>query len=70
MVVASVSRRHLLIHFFNLLNGYYFSYLFQAYTNELENKVSRLEEENERLKKQKVDFSLFIILHMLYLLKA
>lgn len=26
----------------------------QAYTNELENKVSRLEEENERLKKQKV----------------
>ncbi|XP_039129606.1 ABSCISIC ACID-INSENSITIVE 5-like protein 2 isoform X1 [Dioscorea cayenensis subsp. rotundata] len=25
----------------------------QAYTNELENKVSRLEEENERLKKQK-----------------
>lgn len=28
--------------------------LLQAYTNELENKVSRLEEENERLKKQKV----------------
>ncbi|MQL95265.1 hypothetical protein Taro_027934 [Colocasia esculenta] len=28
----------------------------QAYTNELENKVSRLEEENERLKKQKVNF--------------
>jgi hypothetical protein len=26
----------------------------QAYTNELENKVSRLEEENERLKKQQV----------------
>jgi hypothetical protein len=26
----------------------------QAYTNELENKVSRLEEENDRLKKQKV----------------
>jgi hypothetical protein len=26
----------------------------QAYTNELENKVSRLEEENEKLKKQKV----------------
>ncbi|KAJ1686717.1 hypothetical protein LUZ63_018107 [Rhynchospora breviuscula] len=26
----------------------------QAYTNELENKVSRLEDENERLKKQKV----------------
>jgi hypothetical protein len=26
----------------------------QAYTNELENKVSRLEEENERLKRQKV----------------
>ncbi|ONK55461.1 uncharacterized protein A4U43_UnF2850 [Asparagus officinalis] len=25
----------------------------QAYTNELENKVSRLEEENERLRKQK-----------------
>nr|GMC79259.1 ABSCISIC ACID-INSENSITIVE 5-like protein 2 [Ipomoea batatas]GMC81902.1 ABSCISIC ACID-INSENSITIVE 5-like protein 2 [Ipomoea batatas] len=28
----------------------------QAYTHELENKVSRLEEENERLKKQKVCF--------------
>ncbi|KAL2581524.1 hypothetical protein AAZV13_15G189100 [Glycine max] len=28
----------------------------QAYTNELENKVSRLEEENERLRKQKVRF--------------
>ncbi|XP_010247608.1 PREDICTED: ABSCISIC ACID-INSENSITIVE 5-like protein 2 isoform X2 [Nelumbo nucifera] len=27
----------------------------QAYTNELENKVSRLEEENERLKKQKIE---------------
>ena len=26
----------------------------QAYTNELENKVSRLEEENERLRKRKV----------------
>lgn len=26
----------------------------QAYTNELENKVSRLEEENERLRRQKV----------------
>jgi hypothetical protein len=26
----------------------------QAYTNELENKVHRLEEENDRLKKQKV----------------
>ncbi|KAF8364802.1 hypothetical protein HHK36_019587 [Tetracentron sinense] len=30
----------------------------QAYTNELENKVSRLEAENERLKKQKVGFYL------------
>jgi hypothetical protein len=29
-------------------------YLQQAYTNELENKVSLLEEENERLKRQKV----------------
>ncbi|ERM99009.1 hypothetical protein AMTR_s00101p00038080 [Amborella trichopoda] len=29
----------------------------QAYTNELENKVMRLEEENERLKKQKVGIS-------------
>lgn len=28
----------------------------QAYTHELENKVSRLEEENERLKRQKVCF--------------
>ncbi|CAK9180830.1 unnamed protein product [Ilex paraguariensis] len=28
----------------------------QAYTHELENKVSLLEEENERLKRQKVDF--------------
>ncbi|KAJ9544383.1 hypothetical protein OSB04_024090 [Centaurea solstitialis] len=26
----------------------------QAYTHELENKVSRLEEENERLRRQKV----------------
>ncbi|XP_058089292.1 uncharacterized protein LOC131236177 isoform X2 [Magnolia sinica] len=31
-----------------------YSSLWQAYTNKLENKVSRLEEENERLKKQKV----------------
>jgi hypothetical protein len=29
-------------------------FFWQAYTNELENKVSHLEEENERLKKQKV----------------
>lgn len=28
----------------------------QAYTNELENKVSRLEEENERLRKRQVRF--------------
>ncbi|XP_062180605.1 ABSCISIC ACID-INSENSITIVE 5-like protein 2 isoform X2 [Phragmites australis] len=34
----------------------------QAYTNELENKVSRLEEENERLKKQKVLLSLGVII--------
>ncbi|CAD5192665.1 ABSCISIC ACID-INSENSITIVE 5-like protein 2 [Musa acuminata AAA Group] len=34
----------------------------QAYTNELENKVSRLEEENERLKKQKeLDRVLFAV---------
>ena len=33
--------------------------ILQAYTNELENKVSRLEEENERLKKQKVPFVIF-----------
>ncbi|BFG20788.1 hypothetical protein CerSpe_070620 [Prunus speciosa] len=33
----------------------------QAYTNELENKVSRLEEENERLRKQKG--SSLVILH-------
>lgn len=31
-------------------------YFEQAYTNELENKVSRLEEENERLRKRKVSF--------------
>jgi ABA responsive element binding factor len=30
----------------------------QAYTNELENKVSHLEEENERLKRQKVPYFL------------
>lgn len=30
----------------------------QAYTHELENKVSRLEEENERLKRQKVCFAI------------
>lgn len=29
----------------------------QAYTSELENKVSRLEEENERLRKRKVSLS-------------
>jgi len=27
----------------------------QAYTNELENKIARLEEENERLRKLKVN---------------
>lgn len=31
----------------------------QAYTHELENKVSRLEEENERLRRQKVFFFLY-----------
>ena len=31
----------------------------QAYTHELENKVSRLEEENERLKRQKV-YSIYL----------
>ena len=36
----------------------------QAYTNELENKVSRLEEENERLRKRKVcEFSLKYYFH-------
>jgi len=30
--------------------------MLQAYINELENKVSRLEEENGRLKKRKVGF--------------
>jgi len=34
----------------------------QAYTNELENKVSHLEEENERLKKQKVLLSPVIVI--------
>lgn len=34
----------------------------QAYTNELENKVSHLEEENERLKKQKVLLSPVILI--------
>lgn len=37
----------------------------QAYTNELENKVLRLEEENERLKKQKV-LSLLLSLYCFY----
>ncbi|KAL8117592.1 hypothetical protein AgCh_015466 [Apium graveolens] len=31
--------------------------ILQAYTHELENKVQRLEEENERLKRQHVSFS-------------
>lgn len=48
---------------FSFLTHFFASILFdlentisfkQAYTNELENKVSRLEEENERLRKQKV----------------
>lgn len=34
----------------------------QAYTHELENKVSRLEEENERLKRQKVSSILVLVL--------
>uniref|UniRef100_A0A0E0JQ53 BZIP domain-containing protein n=1 Tax=Oryza punctata TaxID=4537 RepID=A0A0E0JQ53_ORYPU len=34
----------------------------QAYTNELENKVSRLEEENVRLKRQKISRSLVCVL--------
>jgi hypothetical protein len=43
------------------------SYLQQAYTNELENKVSRLEEENERLKRQKVlPFFLILFIEMPY----
>ena len=33
----------------------------QAYTHELENKVSRLEEENERLRRQKVGFITFTL---------
>ncbi|KAL0339878.1 UNVERIFIED_CONTAM: ABSCISIC ACID-INSENSITIVE 5-like protein 2 [Sesamum radiatum] len=33
----------------------------QAYTHELENKVSRLEEENERLKRQKVPIMLNVL---------
>ncbi|KAG6486159.1 hypothetical protein ZIOFF_054729 [Zingiber officinale] len=36
----------------------------QAYTNELENKVSRLEEENERLKKQKIYFFMLTTKHL------
>lgn len=32
---------------------------FQAYTHELEIKISRLEEENERLRRQKVGFTIF-----------
>ncbi|KAF6136498.1 hypothetical protein GIB67_035057 [Kingdonia uniflora] len=40
----------------------------QAYTNELENKVSRLEEENGKLLKQKVRFYPPLLLHVLPLL--
>ena len=39
----------------------------QAYTNELENKISRLEEENERLRKLKVGFSSQLFLWFNYL---
>ena len=40
----------------------------QAYTHELEIKVSHLEEENERLRKQKVSFSTgyFFEIHVFY----
>ncbi|KAK1277277.1 ABSCISIC ACID-INSENSITIVE 5-like protein 2 [Acorus gramineus] len=38
----------------------------QAYTNELENKVSRLEEENERLKKQSVFVNFHVSLLVLH----
>lgn len=37
-----------------------FSCCKQAYTNELENKVSRLEEENEKLRKLRASSNLFI----------
>lgn len=50
------------IHFFSFSSNHK-GYFDQAYTNELENKVSRLEEENERLRKQKVGF---LILFMLF----
>lgn len=36
----------------------------QAYTNELENKISRLEEENERLRREKVYLFLEILFCM------
>jgi ABA responsive element binding factor len=39
----------------------------QAYTNELENKISRLEEENERLRKLRVGFSFQLFLWFNYL---
>lgn len=40
--------------------------IFQAYTHELENKVSQLEEENERLRKQRVCFALSYIATKLF----
>jgi len=40
----------------------------QAYTQELEIKVSQLEEENERLRRQNVCFNSFVSVHLCFIL--